>query len=295
MGETLTNFWDTLPTDVYDYYILSDSEWVASDRLNAGTNHNFTSWQDFYDPQEYSGDTFTTNQRHGFSSSIFDEEGLGIGFQTTKSEDLADQPTKVLPSFAAAGIVILSDGLCSSACALFMEMMHHQTGVKTVVVGGKPNYGPMQAPAGTHGARSYTSGHLNQDINITKRLNNNTAVLLPARELDYWISYASVNLRDQIREGQAGIPLQFVYEAPDCRVFYTKDTYNNYSNLWQYAADAIWSDPSKCVKGSTGHATYGKNTDRIGPPQPPPSTNTMYGIPTITQSAGPQNAIPVSI
>ena len=174
-------------------------------------------------------------------------------------------------------------------------MMHHQAGVKTVVVGGKPSYGPMQAPAGTRGARSYTLGHLNQDINITKRLNNNTAILLPARELDYWISYASVNLRDQIREDQAGIPLQFVYEAADCRIFYTKDTYNNYSNLWQYAADAIWSDPPKCVKGSAGHATYGKNTDRIGPPQPPQSTNTMYGIPTATQSAGPQNAIPVSL
>ena len=61
MGETLTNFWDTLPTDVYDYYILSDSEWVASDCLNAATNDNFTSWQDFYGPQEYNGDTFTTS------------------------------------------------------------------------------------------------------------------------------------------------------------------------------------------------------------------------------------------
>ena len=108
-----------------------------------------------------------------------------------------------------------------------MEMMHHLAGVKTIVVGGKPSYGPMQALAGTRGARSFTLGLLNQNSNIIKRLNSNAAILLPARELDYWISYASVNLRDQIREDQAGIPLQFVYEAADCRIFYTKDTYNN--------------------------------------------------------------------
>lgn len=33
---------------------------VSSDRLDAATNQNFTSWQQFFGPQEVNGDNFTT-------------------------------------------------------------------------------------------------------------------------------------------------------------------------------------------------------------------------------------------
>ena len=187
----------------------------------------------------------------------------------------------------------LSDGLCSSACALFLELMHHQAGVRTVVVGGQPSYGPMQAPAGNRGARSYTAGNLDEDFKLTKNIDATTEISLPAREPGIWIRYASLNLRDQIREDQNAIPLQFVYEAADCRIFYTKDTYNNFTSLWSYAAEAIWTDPSKCVKGSTGFARYGSDTDIIGPPQPPPSTKTDRPIPGVVPSSVSPNPIPV--
>jgi hypothetical protein len=48
------------------------------------------------------------------------------------------------PPFAAENVVILTDSLCASACAMFVEMMHREAGVKTVAVGGRPSYGPMQ-------------------------------------------------------------------------------------------------------------------------------------------------------
>ena len=45
----------------------------------------------------------------------------------------------------------------------------------------------------------------------------------------------------------SNIPLQFTYEPIDCRIFYATSTYNNFTALWQYAADAIWKTPSLCV------------------------------------------------
>lgn len=47
--------------------------------------------------------------------------------------------------FAADDIILLTDGVCSSTCSLFVEMMHHEAGVKIVVAGGSSEIGPMQA------------------------------------------------------------------------------------------------------------------------------------------------------
>jgi mannose/fructose-specific phosphotransferase system component IIA len=55
----------------------------------------------------------------------------------------------VAQPYAAEDIIILSDSICASACAMFMEMMHHEAGVRTVVAGGLPQNGPMQAPGYT--------------------------------------------------------------------------------------------------------------------------------------------------
>lgn len=150
-----------------------------------------------------------------------------------------------------------------------MEMMHHEAGVRTVVVGGRPETGPMQAPAGTRGALSYDSVSLDIDIGNAETVNITTTSYLPDRAEDQavWISTASFNMRDQVRNGE-NIPLQFVYEAANCRIFYTFNTIYNYTNLWQYAANAIWSNPGLCVQGSTGYATTnGTASNTQGPPR----------------------------
>ena len=79
-----------------------------------------------------------------------------------------------------------------------------------------------------------------------------------------WVSYASLNIRDQIREG-SDVPLQFAYEAANCRIFYTPQTIFNYTNLWTYAADAVWNKPELCVQGSTGYASNDSVIDTNGP------------------------------
>lgn len=137
----------------------------------------------------------------------------------------------------------------------------------------------MQAPGGTRGAILYNTQDLDSDISLAQTMleeqNSPDANFLPNRTeaLDVYVLFASVNLRDQVRRNET-TPLQFAYEAADCRIFYTPQTVFNYTALWQYAADAIWSKPSLCVEGSTGLATTGANqTDFVGPsPDSSPGT-----------------------
>lgn len=81
--------------------------------------------------------------------------------------------------------------------------------------------------------------------------------------LDVSITSGGINLRDQIRK-DSDIPLQFSYEAADCRIYYTPSTVWNYTALWQHAADAIWSNPKLCIQGSTSYAKT--NTTKTAAP-----------------------------
>jgi hypothetical protein len=169
---------------------------------------------------------------------------------------------------------MLSDSICASTCSIFMEMMHHDAGVRTVVAGGLPLNGPMQAPrylapcltdspftnhveSLTRGASSYKTETLDRDIDFARRILeyfDEDSNFIQNRTLDSRVISAGINLRDQVRKG-GDIPLQFLYEGADCRIFYTPETVYNYTALWQYAADAMWNDPQKCVTGSMGYSS----------------------------------------
>lgn len=122
----------------------------------------------------------------------------------------------------------------------------------------------MQAPAGTRGATFYNSFAIDIDIAVAIAVNSTTAKFLPERSENVVILAAGINLRDQVRR-DSDIPLQFTYEAADCRIFYTPQTVYNFANLWRYAANAIWTKPELCVKGSTGYASS-TATNVQGPP-----------------------------
>ena len=134
-------------------------------------------------------------------------------------------------------------------------MMHHEAGVRTVVAGGLPQSGPMQTPGGTRGAQVYSSFDLDSDIEVAEDyLNTSISSVLPSRDLSFLLIQANINLRDQVRRGK-NFPLQFAYEAADCRIFFTPQTFYSYQSLWQYTVDAVYNNPSLCVQGSTGTTT----------------------------------------
>ena len=154
--------------------------------------------------------------------------------------------------------------MCASTCTLFVEMMHYEAGVRTVATGGRPQLGPMQTAAGTRGAKDYEADSLDLDIYGAVSVNDSVTDYLPDRDFDFVLDQANFNLRDQIRKDE-NFPLQFAYQAADCRIFYTFDTFNNMSALWSYAAKAIWTNTSLCVQGSTNQPSSSHVTDTIGP------------------------------
>lgn len=150
-----------------------------------------------------------------------------------------------------------------------MEMMHWDAGVKNVVAGGRPSYGPMQTPSGSRAASSYGVEELDIDIANTLAVQTDQDSglddVFPDRtNQDVYVFDAGISLRNQVREGET-VPLQMQFEAADCRIFYTPLTFNNFTNLWKYAADAIWTNPDLCVEGSTGFATSKDSTPKPAP------------------------------
>lgn len=247
LGNTFTNYYDNTDPAKMDppYEVLSAKDWTATDYLNAATGQNFTSFGDFFGPNPDHGDLFTTLQRENLSSVIYDE-GAGdivvFGF--------GNRSTKAAPPFAAEDVIILSDAFCSSACARFVEKMHHEGGARTIVAGGQPMLGPMQTVGGSRGAREYDAFSLDADIDQAIIFNASVASSLPTGrdDVDFIYTYAGFNLKDAIRkETPSGPPLQFTYEAADCRIFYTNQTIYNYINLWNYVIDALYRNPSLCI------------------------------------------------
>lgn len=65
-----------------------------------------------------------------------------------------------------------------------------------------------------------------------------------------------MNYRDGIRKNDTTMtPLQFVYEAADCRIFWTAPMTIDISTAWKAVADSAWNGKNRCVAGSLGNAT----------------------------------------
>ncbi|KAE8333676.1 hypothetical protein BDV39DRAFT_211807 [Aspergillus sergii] len=264
LGSVLTAYWQNLTMDHSEYDKLITNEWVVTGRLDQDTGRNFTSWDDFVGPTDhYRGDGFTKKEQYNLSSILFTMEAAGIVFDEVDN----GQP------YRPEDIIILSDGLCSSACALFMELMHHEAGVQTVVIGGQPSYGPMQAPSGTRGATFYKAENMHRDIELARDIDKSTHVDLPNVMPEFFITTATVNLRDQVRHTDiSATPLQFLYEPADCRIFLVPKSWYNYTNLWKYAANAIWQNPALCANGSRTDHTQLTHVSALGKPYNASST-----------------------
>lgn len=241
-------------------------------------NDNFTSWEEYFGPHEHNGDNFTTVARWDLNNFFSDDLGLDVtGYASRANELKRDQP------FEGKNIVMLMDGVCGSTCAVFAEYAKIQGGVETVVIGGKPKKGPMQGVAGSKGSEVLTFDAVRRQalipyrnlVQYQERLNNTDIgrIIFAHRPLlrTAWSSAGAasrINLRDHMRIGEEETPLEFIYEAADCRLFYTADMIFDVEAVWKKTADARWSDKKVCVEDSTGDKSSlsggQKTADQIG-------------------------------
>jgi hypothetical protein len=219
-------------------------------------NQPFTSWAEKYGPHQFNGDQFTSIMRLNLSDPVdLYTAGITVDGYLNRTNIPPSQP------FAAADIVLLTDGYCASACAIFSEYLTAQAGIKTVAVGGRPQGGPMQAVGGVKGANVYSW------VNIYGLVNASYTLETPAQQAQWagteLAQYSSlplsralpsygINVRDGIRAGdETQTPLQFIYQAADCRIWYTAQMAVNVTALWEKVAEVAWGG-GKCVDGAVG-------------------------------------------
>jgi hypothetical protein len=79
----------------------------------------------------------------------------------------------------------------------------------------------------------------------------NSVMPIGMNNLPLYLSSGNVKLRNAYQEGADHLPLQFDYQAADCRLFYTPDGLKDPSRNWVKAKAAIWGSEG-CVSNSTG-------------------------------------------
>ena len=131
--------------------------------------------------------------------------------------------------FTPENIVIVTDGFCLSSCTTFTGLATRYGGARTITYGGRPIKEPMQAMGGVKGGGSLGWSALNSRAqlvwNATKGnipdaykstfINHTEPPLLPSISgSDY-----SLNFRNAHNNFSDPTPLQFVYEAANCKQF----------------------------------------------------------------------------
>jgi len=220
---------------------------------------SFPDWKSYSGPQVLNSDSFTVTNRQNYSNA--DRVSiLPDGF------DFISGPGRT-QAFEAKNIVMFTDAACGSACAGIHEELKNVAGVKSVTVGGRPVKEPIQPVTGSKGGEvrvtalfpslarnilSYTS-LIGATVPTNQKLQQLANITQLTRRI---VSQGTrVQTQDQLRKGdKTGTPLQYIYEAADCKIFYTQATWLGQEAAWKAAFDAF-QDDSKCVEGSTKHKT----------------------------------------
>ncbi|KAF2704121.1 hypothetical protein K504DRAFT_390754 [Pleomassaria siparia CBS 279.74] len=242
-------------------------------------NQKIKSWDQMYGPQKLNGDQFTTTLRYNFSDEVsYTYPGFSvIGYLNNTNETMTPQP------FKPGNMVMLNDGMCSSTCTIFAELIKNQGGVRTIAVGGQPKSGPMQGIGGTKGAQNLEWGDVQTRAQVVyflgspdqQRQWNQTdlgktafppTLFTRSAYSDDGTAIGGINLRDNLRrDDTSGTPLEFIYEAADCRMFYTAPMINDVTMVWKGVVDRMFTSGNStagagmgvkgCVPGSTGAPT----------------------------------------
>ncbi|KAI5244428.1 hypothetical protein E4T43_03732 [Aureobasidium subglaciale] len=237
----------------------------------------FSSWADFFGPRGNDVEEFTSLNRFNLTD---------ISATTVPILGYADNSEPQPQVFSSEDIVLLHDGACASTCALFSELMASQKST-SVTVGGRPQNGPMQGVGSVKGSQVQgmftlysiisaviTAAPIADQLEFVTKfgidfVQATTQALSRAAPGGAVIVQASLNFRNNIREGDDSVtPLQHIYEAADCRFFYTPEMYASQAAVWERAYNSAWRD-MECIEGSTEHpsSVSGGSDVTAGPPE----------------------------
>nr|AJD23206.1 peptidase S41 family protein [Onygena corvina] len=170
-------------------------------------------------------------------------------------------------AFRKEDMVIVTDGICASTCAIFSDLMN-RNGMKFIATGGQPRTGRMQAVGGVKGSQVLTFRELWSVAELIvkkystpeeQRKLENTRIGQMLSKGKYVLGRligdgagGRVNYRNAVyTEDKARVPRQFAYEPANCRMFLTKDALLDIKGWWGSVANSWWSEKRGCLEGST--------------------------------------------
>lgn len=245
---------------------------------------NYPNFEAFFGPFPKNGANYTGYFQNNYTDpSASDFEGTGIIITGTNNRIGFRQP------FAPQDTIVLYDGYCGSTCAVFSEYLKSYAGIQFISVGGRPQTGPMQAVGAVKGSQLFQFAELiyGQWIPLWRSTNNAFRNSINGTIWEYFTgdpvfrsSNGGVNGRNHYRIGdKSETALHFVYEASDCRIWWTKEMLYDPTFLWNRIATIAFTDrkgtqfnSKYCVKDSTGHPTSisgGWKKGTLGPQDPP--------------------------
>ncbi|KAI0411557.1 hypothetical protein F5X98DRAFT_357027 [Xylaria grammica] len=228
--------------------------------VNADQDAAFASVEDFLEGEVEFGGNVTAISAN-FNFTLFSE----LNADTGPIRGFGGTPINNTQPYAPEDILIVTDGFCASTCAIFVNLMTRIGGVRSLTFGGRPRSEPMQVIGGVRGSQVYKWSEIASDVAAAIALVNDDPSLLtkdqialanavwpiPLDEFPLVVGDGDVNLRSAYQEGADHLPLQFDYQASDCRLFYTAKNIMDPSSTWADAKAAIWGDHG-CVTNSTG-------------------------------------------
>ncbi|RGP60380.1 peptidase s41 family [Fusarium longipes] len=162
-------------------------------------------------------------------------------------------------------ILIVTDGICASACGIFTGLLTRNYNIRTLALGGRPLNQAMQAMGGVKGTEfSFNSDIVSAITQVQVGASGNQQAssiledasaslpsfldppLLPMSKAGGHVNLLNGYTEDNLE----GYPVQFRYEAANCRLFYTQIMLASATATWQRARGVAWNN-EPCVPGST--------------------------------------------
>jgi hypothetical protein len=80
IGKSFNSAFNTFPTDNPHRDEFLASEWIVTDRINAQTEQQYTSWPEYFGPLPMHDDDFTTTQEYNLTDRYFTYYNLGVAW-----------------------------------------------------------------------------------------------------------------------------------------------------------------------------------------------------------------------
>ncbi|KAF8534129.1 hypothetical protein BDD12DRAFT_896975 [Trichophaea hybrida] len=135
-------------------------------------------------------------------------------------------------------VIIISNGLCSSTCHFFVELMG-QMGVRSYAIGGRQGHIPMQAVGGT---KSGIVTEYEELITASFGLLGDTSNYTDLPKIPATRFRGRISLETLFRPGAEEVPLFFTFTPACKKVPVTKEMATDIRAVWRTVKRLAWSD-----------------------------------------------------